>query len=46
VASTVLESLAVEVKETQIIATTFAATPTPTQTPVPTNQNEQGNEDL
>jgi hypothetical protein len=41
-----INSSASEVEETQIIATTLAATPTPTQTPVPTNQNEQGNEDL
>jgi hypothetical protein len=46
VAPSVVESSTAEVEETQIIATTFAATPTPTQTPVPTNQNEQGNNEV
>ena len=40
-----VNSLAAEVEEPQIIATTLATTPTPTQSPVPTNHNEEGEHD-
>ncbi|MDR1245029.1 MAG: hypothetical protein LBJ98_03520 [Endomicrobium sp.] len=47
VSPSVVDSSANEVEETQIIATILAATPIPTQPPVPTNQgNNEGTEDL
>jgi hypothetical protein len=45
VSPSVVDSSATEVEEPQIIATTFAATPAPTQTLVPTNHNEQSEHD-